>query len=266
VIDLAKYSHLKLEKRGRILVITIDNPPRNAIGPLHAEFARIFYEVNFDDGIAVVVITGAGDEAFSSGGDLKQMTVARANLDVAYWHAKHHEARHVFQGAMKLEKPMIARVNGHASGLGATLVALSDISIMVDTAKLADTHVRVGLTAGDGCALLWPLMMGLTRARRYLLTGDAMTGAEAAECGLITEAVPRADLDRVTDAWAERLAYGPTVGISTTKVAINMLLTRLFDGLIDAHLGLQTRSWASADHLEAGIAFGEKRKPKFEGQ
>jgi enoyl-CoA hydratase len=178
----------------------------------------------------------------------------------------HNEARHVFQGALKLEKPLIARVNGHAMGLGATLVALADISVMVDTAKLADTHIKVGLTAGDGCAMLWPLMMGLTRARRFLLTGDIMTGAEAAECGLVTEAVPAENLDRAAFGWAERLANGPTVGISTTKMAINLMLTRLFDGLIDAQLGLQTRSWASVDHLEAARAFGEKRPPAFEGR
>ena len=261
------YKYLKLERRGKILVITIDNPPRNAVAKeWHGEFARIFYDINHDDETSVVVLTGAGDKAFSAGGDVVRMAKARGELDTKRWNSNHQEAKHVFQGALKLEKPMVARVNGHAMGLGATLVALADISIMVDTAKIADTHVNVGLTAGDGCAMLWPLLMGLTRARRYMLTGDPITGKEAAEFGLITEAVAREDLDRVAYGWAERLANGASVAINTTKIAINMMLTRMFDGMIETHLGLQTRSWMSEDHLEAACAFRDKRTPNFTGK
>jgi enoyl-CoA hydratase len=261
------YKHLKLERRGRILVITIDNPPSNAVAKeFHGEFARIFYDINNDEETAVVLLTGAGDKAFSAGGDVKRMARQRSELDTKRWTSNHQEAKHVFQGALKLEKPLVVRVNGHAMGLGATLVALADISVMVDTAKIADTHVKVGLTAGDGCAMLWPLLMGLTRARRYMLTGDPITGKEAAEMGLVTEAVPRADLDRVAYGWAERLANGPGVALNTTKIAINMMLTRMFDGMIETHLGLQTRSWMSEDHLEGTRAFSEKREPRFTGK
>lgn len=267
MLDIAKYNSLKLEKRDRILTIRLENPPRNAIsGGMHGELSTLFYEINFDPEIAVVLITGAGDLAFSAGGDVKAMAQGKQDAKLANWIRAHHEAKHVFQGAMKLEKPLVARVNGHASGLGATLVALADISVMVDTAKIADSHVLAGLTAGDGCAMLWPLMIGLARARRYLLTGDPMTGAQAAEIGLVTEAVSRADLDAVAYGWAERLAKGPTAAINTTKIAINMMLTRVFDGLIEAQLGLQTHSWGSDDHLEAARAFVEKRPPQFTGR
>ncbi|GGH62595.1 enoyl-CoA hydratase/isomerase family protein [Frigidibacter albus] len=256
-----------LDGRG-VLTLTMDNPPMNAMTrAMHAELARIFEEVNHDPEVKVIVITGAGDKAFSAGGDIKAMAERRATMNHNSWMLGITEARRIIYGMLRLERPLIARVNGHAMGLGATLAVYADITIMLENAKIADTHVKVGLTAGDGGALLWPLLMGFAKARRYLLTGDTMTGAQAAEYGLISTAVPDiAALDAEVDAIVNGMASGATQAINGTKRAINLVLRKLVEGVIEEHLGGETVTFLSEDHLEAAEAFRDKRTPEFKGR
>lgn len=264
MIDETTYSGLRIERRGAILVVSIDNPPTNPMTPeIHQELGRIFHEANLDRETSVIVLTGAGD-AFSSGGNIKNMVRRIDEGRVDEWNQGIEEARQILYGLLRLEKPLITRINGHAMGLGATLAVAGDFSYMLEDAKIADTHVKVGLVAGDGGALLWPLLIGFTKARQYLLTGDVLTGKEAAEIGLVTKAVSAADLDDAVFGMAERLAKGATKAISGTKIAVNMLLRRQLETLVEAHLALETESFFSADHAEAAHAFVEKRAPQFD--
>lgn len=257
---------LKLERRGRILVMTLDNPPLNAITPLmHTELSFIFGDINRDPDTAVVVLTGAGS-AFCAGGDIKTMAEKAELRDTASVVPGLLEAKDIIYGLLRLQKPLIGRINGHAMGLGSTLAAFCDISYMVDTAKIADTHVKVGIVAGDGGSLIWPLLMGFGRAKEYLLTGDIMTGAQAAQMGLINHAVNAGELDERVFGMAERLAGGATIAINGTKTAMNMLLLRQFEALVENHLGLELQSFHSDDHREAAIAFRDKREPRFTGK
>ena len=264
--DFASYHGLKFERRGGVLIATIDNPPTNPMTPdLHRDLGRLFYDVNGDKETKVLVLTGAG-EAFSSGGNLNNMVRRVDEKRVGEWYQGIDEARQILNGVLRLEKPFITRINGHAMGLGATLAVAGDISFMVDTALIADTHVKVGLAAGDGGALFWPLLMGFTKARRYLLTGDSMTGKVAAEFGLVTEAVTREELDERVFGMADRLAKGATLAIRNTKIAINTLLKTQLELLVDSHLSLETETFHTKDHSEAAHAFLEKRKPVFTGE
>jgi enoyl-CoA hydratase len=151
-------------------------------------------------------------------------------------------------------------------GLGATLAAFCDISYMVETAKIADTHVKIGIVAGDGGSLMWPLLMGFGRAKEYLMTGDVMTGRQAAELGLINYAVKSEELDERVYGMADRLAGGATIAINGTKTAVNMLLLRQFESLVENHVALELQSFHSEDHREAAVAFRDKREPKFTGK
>src|SRR5690606_11819512 len=126
--------------------------------------------------------------------------------------------------------------------------------------------VNVGLVAGDGGSLIWPALVGYAKAKRYLLTGEPITGAEAAEIGLISEAAPADELDARVAAVAEKIAGGAAIAIRLTKRAINMALRQQLDTLIEAHLGYETMSHLSADHREAVNAFAEKRAPVFTGR
>ena len=259
------YANLLFERRGRVLVVSMSNPPTNPMTPqMHTELSRVFRQINDDAETAVVVLTGAGD-AFSSGGNVKNMArrVEEARYDE--WYRSLREAREILYSMIKLERPLISRINGHAMGLGATLAVAADISFMLEDAKVADNHVNVGLVAGDGGALLWPLLIGYAKARRYLLTGDPLTGREAAEIGLVTAACSAERLDAEVFAMADRIAAGASRAINGTKIAINMQLRRQFEVLIEAHLGLETESFFSADHREAAFAFRDKRRPQFKG-
>ena len=268
------YKGLGIERRGKVLVVTINNPPMNSMTRLmHDELARIFFDINRDPDTAVVVLTGAGDRAFSAGGegpvaggDVKGMVERIDNQDHATWIKGNWEAKEIVSGLMRLERPLIARINGHATGMGATLAVLSDFSYMVKGVKIADTHVKVGLTAGDGGALIWPLLVGFNRAKRYLLTGDSLDSTEAVDIGLITaEAEDIADLDRQVYEMADRLAAGATYAINGTKMSINMVMRKMVEGLMEAHLGWETYSYLTKDHREGAASFLEKRDPDFTG-
>lgn len=267
MVEYSGYQHMLVDRRGGIVSATLNAPPMNAIGAdLHLEIMRFFHEVNLDLDAKVVVLTGAGDRAFSAGGDISTIQHDLADPNRPLWGKGLPTNKLIFQSVLNLSKPLIARVNGHAMGLGATLAILSDISIMVEQAKIADTHVKIGLAAGDGGALLWPILMGFARARRYLLTGDILTGREAADLGLITEAVPASDLDARVEHFAQQLAAGASIAINYTKIAINLLLRGMVDPLIEAHFGLEAQSALSSDHHEAVSAFVEGRSPQFTGR
>jgi len=260
------YNGLKFLRRGGTLVATIDNPPTNPMTPeLHQDLSRLFRDVNEDTETKVLVLTGAGD-SFSSGGNIKNMVRRIDEGRTGEWYQGIDEARQILHGVLRLEKPLISRINGPAIGLGATLAVAADFSFMVEDALIADTHVKIGLVAGDGGALFWPMLMGYAKARRYLLTGDTMTGREAADFGLITEAVSREQLDERVYGTADRLAKGATRAVRGTKMAINALLRSQLEMLVDTHLALETETYHSKDHAEAAHAFLEKRKPAFTGE
>ncbi len=175
-------------------------------------------------------------------------------------------APHMIHSMLGLDKPLIARVNGHAMGLGATLALMCDVVFAVEHAKIADPHINVGLSTGDGGALIWPHLIGYARARHHLLTGEPLTGIEAAEIGLIHKAVTAEALDDEVYAYAARLASGPTMAIRATKRSINMTLCAQAVAQADAHIGLELRTMSSMDHREAILALMEKRTPKFTGK
>lgn len=261
------YKALRIERRGKILVLTMDNPPLNTMShPLHDELSRIFFDINRDPNTAVVVLTGAGEKAFCAGGDVEGMKRRLDEKDFESWFRKVNEARDILYGLLELERPLITRINGHAMGLGSTLAVYSDFSFMVESAIIADTHVKMGLAAGDGGSMMWPLLIGFNRAKHYLLTGDTMTGAEAADNGLISKSVATLEeLDDEVFGLAERLASGASQAINATKISINMLLRRILEGMPEAHLAQETRTILTDDHYEAASAFLDKRTPSFKG-
>lgn len=263
----SKYQALQIERHGPILVLTIDNPPMNAVSrALHAELTAVFADINRDRDTQVVILTGAGERAFSAGGDVKRMQSRIEEAAHDEWLQGVREAKEIVYGMLRLEKPIIARINGHAMGMGASLALLCDFSFMLATAKIADTHVKVGLSAGDGGALIWPFLIGFQRAKRYLLTGEALTGAQAADIGLVGESVASIpELDDKVWALARTLAAGAPYAIQATKSSVNLILRRLLEGVIESHLGYETLTYLSKDHYRAVTAFNLKQAPEFEG-
>ncbi len=260
----ADYQHLLIERQGKILRVSLNAPDKlNAIGfEMESELLRLFQDLGRDRETAVVVLTGAG-KAFSAGGDLNRSLEIRGNT--ALLKEEFDLARRFVYTLLDVEQPIIARINGDAIGLGATLALLCDITIAAAGARIGDPHVRVGLVAGDGGAVAWPLLVGYARAKQYLLGGDLLRAVEAQQIGLINFSVPEAELDALVDRWAQRLAEGARNAVQWTKATLNLGLKAQAAQTLDAGLAYEIASLQSNDHLEAVHAFQQKRKPVFAG-
>ncbi len=264
--DYTQYEGLLVEKKNKVMTITLNAPEAmNAFtGPMHYSMSRIWDDVQDDPGVHVVVLTGAG-KAFSAGGNVIAMQQKIDNP--ALWDATSvPEAKRIVFRMLECDKPVIARVNGHAVGLGATVALLCDIIIAADHAKIGDPHVNAGLVAGDGGALMWPQLIGFARAKEYLFTGDLMSAAEAHRIGLINHCVPAAELDEKVYGLANRLAAGAMKSIRWTKQVVNIPLRQIAHATMDLSISVETQSNLSKDHQEAVWAFGQKRKPRFTGE
>lgn len=260
-----RYEHIRFDRQGRVLRIVMDRPEvKNAANiRMHRELSQVFADAQRDEGSDILVLTGAGD-AFSSGGDIRAM---RDKVeDRTLWNDTVNEARALFYSILDLDKPLIARVNGAATGLGATLAVYADISVADETAVIGDPHVKVGLVAGDGGSLMWPMLIGFQKAKELLFLGDNITATEAARLGLITHAVPAAELDLRIDDLVQRLQTLPPFALRGTKKAINHTLKGLALSTFEYGVSLETQSQLTRDHAEAVNAFIEKRRPAFTGR
>ena len=256
------FESLEISRRGRVVTIAFDRPASlNAFDAvLHTEFARAIIDVAQEPESDVVVITGNG-RAFSAGGDLAWQQFAADHPEA--FEITVREAKQIVFGMIDCEKPIIAKINGPAVGLGATVALLCDISFIAETAYLADPHVSVGMVAGDGGAVIWPQLIGFARAKEYLFTGDRIAAAEAVRIGLVNHAVPDADLSRAVDELADRLASGAQMAIRYSKMTVNVALRQLASAAMDVGLGYESMTNVSSDHHEALAAFREKRRPVF---
>ncbi len=264
-MDFSSYQTLEFQRRGRVLEITLNRPDRlNAVDEaMHTELARLFVDVSNDPGSDIAVLTGAG-RAFSAGGDVdwfQKMIDQPASFE-----ATAREGRQIVFSLLECEKPLIAKVNGHATGLGATIALFCDVIFAADSAKIGDPHVSVGLVAGDGGAVIWPQLVGYARAKEYLMTGDLLPAAEAERIGLINHVVPSAELDERVRQFADRLAAGATKAIRWSKMSANIGLRQLAHSIMDASLAYEAMSNLTDDHQEAVNAFREKRRPVFTGR
>lgn len=261
-IDYSAYSGLAITLDGSVLRLVLTNPPLNAMTEqAHSDLAKIWPVIGADPRVRVVVFTGSGDRAFCAGGDLAAMVDHWG--DRGRWQIGMAEARAIIVGMLECPKPVIGRINGHAMGLGASLALACDITIAVEDAQIADPHVAVGLATGDGGALLWTHLAGSVAARRHLLSGQPVSGWEAAEMGLVTEVVSREGLDAAVSAWTDRLLASSPSAVQTTKLALNLDLIDKAKRYMDEMLRLETQSWMSENHPEAVRAMLEKRRPSF---
>jgi enoyl-CoA hydratase len=262
-MDFAKYKKFKFDLEGKVLTLSFNDPER--LNPLDAEVERelgdFLHEGWSDPRFNVVILTGEG-RAFSAGGDFKFMeeVLADPSLFAAY------QAKRTVLGMIDFPKPIIAKVNGHAIGLGATVALLCDVVFASTNAIFADPHVKVGFAAGDGGAIVWPMLVGYTRAKEYLLTGDNLSATEAERIGLINHVVAPEDLDERVMAFAQRLSRGATKSIDWTKQLVNIALRQQASAMIDACVAYEAMSNITKDHAEGVRAFAERRKPSFTGE
>ena len=256
------YEFIATELEAGVLTLRLDRPDQlNAVNrELHGELSRVFVEAATDPGCEVVVLTGAG-RAFCAGGDLEFLDHCIENPDafdeVAY------EGKQIIYAMLDCEKPIIGKINGHAAGLGATLALFCDVTFVADHARISDPHVRVGLVAGDGGAVIWPQLVGYARAKEFLMTGNAVGAPEAARIGLVNYAVPLAELDAKVEEFVQQLLNGATAAIRGTKVSVNVGLKQLAHAVLEVSTGLERLSNRSPEHRIAIDALRQKQTPVF---
>ncbi|MFO1189625.1 MAG: enoyl-CoA hydratase-related protein [Alphaproteobacteria bacterium] len=251
-MNAADYQTLKFTHQGPVLVLSLDRPGHmNTVNArLHTELSTVFADIAADTTVKAVVLTGEG-RAFSAGGDLtwfRDMTPEERDR-------LFREARKIIIDLLELPQPIIAAVNGAAAGLGATLALFCDIVYADERAKILDPHVRVGITAGDGGAIIWPWLVGPARAKQYLMTGDTVDAVEAERIGLVNKVVPRDQLLPTALGMAERLANGPQLAIRSTKACVNKFLRDSVNLILDTSLAVEKECFGTDDHRAAVAAF-----------
>ncbi|MCX4095752.1 enoyl-CoA hydratase/isomerase family protein [Nocardia sp. alder85J] len=245
---MTRYSALDVTDDGLVAIVTMNRPAtRNAAdATMHRELGDIWADLAAHRTIRAVVLTGAG-RAFSAGGDLPRML--ETQRDLAVQDEVFDEARRIVHGMVNLPRPIVAAVNGPAVGLGASLVALSDLAVAAETAFLADPHLGVGLVPADGTAMLWPLMTGLLRAKEFVLLGERIPAAKALEYGLVNRVVPAEDVLSTAIELAHRLAEIPRRALADTKRILNAGATQILGAALEQALAAERQSVTSPEHI-----------------
>ena len=245
---------LLIEEQGPVRVVTINRPEAmNAVdATLHHALANVWRFVAEDTDARSAVITGAG-KAFSAGGDMALFKQIQS--DPAERAALLEEARHVFNGLIDFPLPLVAAVNGPAVGLGCTLAVLCDLVYIDESAYLADPHVSVGLTAGDGGAPFWPLTMSVVKAKELLFFGDRISASDAVALGLANGTSPNGTVLTRAIETAERLAALPPQAVQSTKRAVNLHISRAADAVLDYALAAEHRSFDTPEHAAVVAKF-----------
>ena len=259
------YRTIQIERRdGGVVLATLNRPERlNAVDTwMHYELARITREGAADRDLRALVFTGAG-RAFSAGGDFGGGLDDEAPEDSPPMML---EAMQIVENLLDFPKPVISAVNGYAMGLGANFALLCDIVVASPSTVFADTHVKMGIGAGDGGQVIWPLLMGVNRAKYYLMTGDRLTGEEAERFGLVNFLVDDDELLPKALEVAQRLATGPTLAITASKVPLNRWIKSMAQQIMPLSLEMEGATFRSEDAAEAGRAFRQKRDPEFKGR
>lgn len=263
---MSEYQTLRIEREGSVAAIILARPELyNRLDlDAHFELEAALAEMAADPSLRALIIGGDGKH-FSAGGDLRELAMLRDNPE---------RRRRMFAGALNLVQtylairaPIIVALQGEATGLGASIAALGDILVMCEQSGICDPHVAVGLVAGDGGCLAWPMAMGLNRAKRYLLTGDRLGGKEAFDMGLATELVDSPDLVR-SRAWelADKVAALPPLAVQGTKRALNGYAATVFSSVFERALEIEEQTMMSEDVGEVIDAMQQRRKPVFSGK
>jgi enoyl-CoA hydratase len=265
MLSKENYETIEIDKRGNgVALATLNRPEKlNAVNArMHRELSTLSLDANADPDVKVLVLAAAG-RAFCAGGDFSGDDGVLGSAPPG---TVMREARQIVDNLLDCEKPVVSAVQGYAMGLGATIALLCDIVVAARGATFADTHVRMGIGAGDGGQVIWPLLIGVNRAKYFLMTGERLGAEEAERLGLVNFVVDENELTERALEIADRLAEGPILAISASKVPINKYIKMVSNLVLPLSLNLEEANMRSQDAREAGLAFREKRAPKFVGR
>jgi len=250
---------------GDVLVVTLDrvgDDLNRVDGDVHHALAALFPRLQGEREARAVLLRAEG-RAFSAGGDFRWFPTLQ---EPGALEALRLDAKQMIWDLLDVHLPIVVALEGPAVGLGASIALLSDAVVMARSATISDPHVRVGIVAGDGGTVAWPLAVGPMLAKRHLLTGDPLTADDALQLGLISQVVPDGEAGAAALALAQRLAAGAPLAIQYTKQAINQWIKQTMTASFDLATALEIVTFKSDDHAEALTALREKREPRFEGR
>lgn len=255
---------LLVEARGAVTWITINRPAvRNALSrDLNLELAQVASDLQHDETVHAVVITGAGDKAFSAGADLKERKGVPAAESGSYINA----IAGAINGIGDLRKPTIAAMNGSAFGGGLELALACDFRLIVEGAELGLTEVRLGIMPGAGGTQRLPRLIGEARAKEMILLGVRITATRALEVGLVNQVVPRAQLTGAVDKLLGELAGCAPLSVAQAKSAIERGCDRPLEEGLEIERQCYDVTLFSEDRDEGLAAFAEGRSPRYQGR
>jgi 2-(1,2-epoxy-1,2-dihydrophenyl)acetyl-CoA isomerase len=255
--------NVKLSIDAGIATVTLDRPEKmNALSEeMYADMTRIFADLQSDDGVRAVILTGAG-KAFCSGSDVGGM----ANVDIISNRARMKRRYRMITNLVNLEKPVIAAVNGACVGIGFSVALACDLVIASDNAKFSQIFKKIGLVPDGGSIFFLVQQLGLARAKELVYTARMLPAEEAREWGLVTRVVPQAELDAAAQALARELADSATYALGLAKKMFQSMYSPSLEALLETELLSQATARLTDDHKEGLAAFAEKRKAKFTGR
>lgn len=267
--EAADRPRVRYEKRCRVARVTLDRPEvLNAMDQrTHEELAAVWDAVEADDEVRVVVLTGAGDRAFSVGQDLHERhRLNQQGAAPTSYGSRGQPGWPRLTERFDFSKPVIARVNGYALGGGFELALACDIIIAASTAVFGLPEVRLGLVPGAGGAFRLARQLPLRTAMGYLLTGRRMSASVACRLGLVNEVVPPGQLDRCVAEWTDDLLRAAPLAVRAIKQAVMRSLDMPLPDAFTTRYGWEQRRRQSRDAAEGPAAFAEKREPRWEGR
>ncbi len=252
------------EKIGQIAKITLNRPKAlNAMnGELVSTLAARLDDAGQDSEVRVIILTGNG-KGFCAGGDLaylKQLTnVIEARAFIT-------EVGALVKQIQSIAKPIIAMVNGVAAGAGFNLALACDIVFAADTARFAQSFVKVGLVPDCGGMYLLPKIVGMHKAKELMFTADLIGAAKADEMGLLNRVIESDKLEAETLAFAEKLLLSAPIALGMVKQTLNGMEDMTLENWLAHEADMQTLCMQTKDHQEGISAFLEKRAPEFKNQ
>lgn len=239
----------------------IDQQTRHAL-------AGAIRQAERDPEVRCVVLVGAGDRAFCSGADVKEMASASSEMrnPESVGRVLRDEYAPMITRLYSMPKPVIAAMNGVAAGIGASFAMAADIRLAVPHAAIVEAFVGIGLMGDGGATWFLPRLVGRGKALEMLMLGSPVGAEEAERLGLVNKVIPAAEFEATVRDWARRLASGPTMAIAANKRAVNYGLGATLEEGIEFEAHLQEVQVAGEDSREGVAAFAEKREPRFQGR
>ena len=265
------YETITVEREGRVARLTLNRPDKlNAINAqMESELSQVIPELDRDDEIGAVVVTGAG-RAFCAGGDVSQLPGNVSKQDqgppnVDDIRRGFRGAQSVVLGLQRMQKPVIGMMNGVAAGAGFDMACACDIRIGTPKSRFMSAFVRVGLFPGWGGLWLYAKVLGVPKAAELLFTGDFLEAEEAHRLGMLNKLVAEEELEEVTMEMARKIADGPPISLRLSKLMLYKCLEMDLETAMQMSAALETITLTSEDHREGVAAFREKRKAAYEG-